>query len=98
MPRYKCPICGDQHVYKFWVDPRPPLGCPYDDDWQHDEGEPSVTDVTQCQWQMAKAWQAAEFRKLVPDAFDEVGTMRPGQLARVIEIFHEAHPEKRLVI
>jgi len=58
----------------------------------------SIKSVTECQWQMGKAWQQAEFRKLVPDAFDEMGKMRPGQLARVLIEFGKHHPGKALVI
>jgi hypothetical protein len=91
MARYACPICGDPNAYIFWVDPEPPEGCPDDDVW-HGGGAPSIKNVTECKFQMKKAWQAAEFRKLVPDAFDRNGKMKPGELARVLEAFAKAHP------
>ena len=93
----KCPICGDPHVYSLWVDPELPEGCPEDMAWQTG-GRPAIKNVTECKFQMAKAWQAAQFRKLVPDAFDETGKMKPGQLGRVLIAFGEAHPGKGLVI
>lgn len=96
-PKYKCPVCGDPNVFKLWVDPRPPLGCPDDDSW-HEGGPPTIKDVTQCAYQMGKAWQAAEFRKLVPDAFDGSGAMKPGRLVDVLRAFGDAHPNKALVI
>ena len=91
MARYTCPICGDPNVYMFWVDPQPPEGCPDDMEWQ--EGRAiSVRNVGECRRQRENAWQAAEFRKLVPDAFDKMGHMKPRQLARVLALFAEAHP------
>lgn len=97
MPKYNCPVCGDPHVYKFWVDPRPPEGCPDDDSWQ--EGRAcSVRNVTECRRQMDSARQAAEFRKLVPDAFDKTGKMKPKQLARVLEAYAAAHPGKAILV
>jgi hypothetical protein len=97
MPKYPCPICGDPNAFLFWVDPEPPAGCPQDENW-HDGSAPTIRNVTECKWQMQKAWQAAEFRKLVPDAFDATGKMLPGQLARVLLKFGETHPGKRLVV
>ena len=58
------------------------------------DGAPTITAM--CEWQRTRAWQAAEFRKLVPDAFDETGTMKKGELARVIEAFATAHPTRML--
>jgi hypothetical protein len=46
---------------------------------------------------MKRAWQAAEFRKLVPDAFDENGEIKDGALGRVLEAFSAKHPGKPLV-
>jgi hypothetical protein len=97
MPKYACPICGDPHGFPIWIDKEPPIGCPKDMSW-HDGSTPLVKNVTECEWQMKKAWQAAEFRKLVPHAFDENGNMLDGQLGRVLECFHAAHPDKYLVL
>lgn len=96
MAKYACPICGDPSAFLFWVDPEPPIGCPQDmDNW----GSPhAVKHVMECKYQMGKAWQAAEFRKLVPDAFDENGKMLPDQLGRVLAIFHDKYPDRILVI
>lgn len=94
--KHICPICGDPNIFALWVDPEPPAGCSQDmENW----GTPrAVKNVTECKWQMGKAWQAAEFRKLVPDAFDDTGKMKPGQLARVLEVFGKAHPDKAIVL
>lgn len=96
MPRIACPVCDDPNGFMFWVDPEPPAGCPHDcENW----GTPrAIKNVSECRYQLAKAWQAAEFRKLVPDAFDGTGKMLPGQLARVVRAFGEKHPGKGLVI
>jgi hypothetical protein len=96
MAKYACPVCGDPSMFMFWVDPEPPAGCGQDmDNW----GKPSaVKNVMECQYQMGKAWQQAEFRKLVPDAFDMFGKMLPNQLGRVLEAFGEAHPGKKLIV
>nr|WP_156453667.1 hypothetical protein [Methylobacterium sp. CCH5-D2] len=45
---------------------------------------------------MARARQAAERRRLCPDAFDANGNMLPGQLARVLQAYVEAHPGEPL--
>ena len=97
MPRHACPICGDPSAYPLWVDREPPAGCPEDRAW-HDGKPPTIRNVTECKLQLAKAWQAAEFRKLVPDAFDAMGNMLPKQLARVLLKFGEAHPGKTIVL
>ena len=95
-----CPVCGDPSAFPLWVGDVPPAGCVQDATW-HKTGEltdKSVRSVTECAWQMKKAWQAAEFRKLVPDAFDASGKMLPKQLARVLRAFGKAHPEEALVL
>lgn len=96
MPKYACPICGDPSGFIIWIDPEPPAGCPQDmENW----GSPrAIKNVMECKYQMGKAWQAAEFRKLVPDAFDESGKMLHGELGRVLEVFSRAHPGKPLVV
>lgn len=96
MPKYPCPICGDPSGFIFWVDSEPPAGCPQDmENW---DSPRAIKNVTECKYQMGKAWQAAEFRKLVPDAFDENGKMLKGELARVLQAFGEKHPDKPLII
>ena len=97
MAKYPCPICGDPSIYLFWVDAEPPEGCPDDDSWQRG-GRPTIKNVTECKYQMAKAWQAAEFRKLMPDLFDETGKMKPGQLADVLRRFGEVYPGKPITL
>lgn len=100
MPRHACPICHDPNAYPFWIDQDPPSGCPQDVDddgnlaWANG-GQRRVVEL--CEWQRSRAWQAAEFRKLVPDAFDQNGKILPGQIVRVITAFGEAHPCKALV-
>jgi hypothetical protein len=98
MPRYACPVCGDPSAFPFWGDPEPPEGCPHDDAWLMDGKRPEIKNVSECAYQRKKAWQAAEFRKLVPDAFDATGTMLPGQIARVLTAFNAKHPNKPLVL
>lgn len=95
MTSFPCPICGDPNAYPFWLDDEPPAGCPQDDAWQTDRGVPVIRNVTECRYQMRKAFQAREFRRLVPDAFDESGKIKsdPGTLARVLEAFHREHPD-----
>jgi len=94
-----CPVCGDPNAFPFgWYDKEPPQGCPHDDAWMMKGQRPMIKNVTECKFQMAKAWQAAEFRKLVPDAFDETGRMKPGKLAAVLLAFQGAHPGKALVL
>jgi hypothetical protein len=96
MPKHPCPVCGDPYVFAFWVDPEPPAGCSQDmENWGTSR---AVKNVSECRYQMKKAWQAAEFRKLVPDAFDESGAMKEDQLARVLEAFAAAHPGKSITL
>lgn len=95
--KHPCPICGDPNAYPFWVDPDPPEGCPDDREWMQGRA-PSIRNVTECARQMRKARQAAEFRKLCPDAFDENGKMKDGRLADVLRTYERAHPGKALVI
>lgn len=97
MAKHVCPICGDPNVYRFWVDRQPPEGCPDDDEWQEGRA-PSIRNVTECRRQMDSAKQAAEFRKLVPDAFDETGKMKPGQIGRVLQAYALAHPGKPIQV
>lgn len=98
MPRYPCPVCGDPSAFPLWADDEPPAGCPADDEWLMHGRAPAIRSVTECGWQLGKAWQAREFRRLVPDAFDDNGLMKAGQLARVLDAFHAAHPTKQLII
>jgi hypothetical protein len=96
MAKHPCPVCGDPHVFALWVDPEPPAGCSQDmENWGTAQ---AVRNVSECAYQRKKAWQAAEFRKLVPDAFDGTGTMKRGQLARVLEAFATAHPGKPVTL
>lgn len=94
-----CPVCGDPNAFPLgWYDKEPPEGCPYDDAWMMKGKPPAIKNVTECKYQMSKAWQAAEFRKLVPNAFDSAGKMLPGQLARVLLAFRDKYPDKALVL
>ncbi len=97
MAKYACPICGDPNAYLFWVDSEPPKACPQDHIW-HEGGAVTIKSVVECAWQRKRAWQAAEFRKLVPDAFDATGKMLPDQLGRVLEEFAKHHPGKELAL
>lgn len=94
---YACPVCGDPRAFPVWIDAEPPVGCPHDDAWMNGNA-PAIRTVTECRYQMGKARQAAEFRRLVPDAFDADGKMLPGRLADVLTAFSKAHPTELLVI
>lgn len=52
------------------------MGCPHDTAWHHGR-EPVIRNVTECQVQMERGQQAAYFRKLAPEAFDENGKIKP---------------------
>lgn len=90
-----CPICGDPRAYPLWLDKEPPQACAADQSW-HAGGPVTIKSVTECPPQMARARQAAERRRLCPDAFDANGNMLPGQLARVLQAYAEAHPGEPL--
>ena len=97
MAKHPCPICGDPNGYIIWIDPDPPEGCPHDSVW-HKTGRMTIKSVMECKYQRGKAWQAAEFRKLVPDAFDSHGNMLPKQLGRVLTEFNKMHPDWLLIV
>lgn len=97
MARYPCPICGDPSAYPLWIDKEPPVGCPHDETW-HAGHAPSITDVTQCSYAMTKARQRAEWRKALPDAFDENGNMKDGRLADVLRAWGDQYPNQKLYI
>ena len=82
MPRFACPVCGDPNAYPIWIDTCPPLGCPDDQAWQ--EGRPREINSI-CERQLARARQAADWRKRCPEAFDEYGNIKEGGLAMVFE-------------
>jgi hypothetical protein len=88
MAKPVCPVCGDPGPFELWqTSNEPPVECPYN---------PAAKSVTDCEHQMGKAWQSAEFRRLVPDAFDENGNIKPGRAADVLRAFVNAHPDKAL--
>ena len=96
MPSYPCPVCGDPRGFPIWIDDTPPEGCPHDESW-HD-GARMVNNVSECSYQRQKAEQMAAFRKLVPDAFDELGNILPGGLARCLHAYADAYPGKDIVL
>ena len=81
----KCPVCGDPGVFLLWVDDEPPNMCAYDPNMGTDDDRRTITDVTQCQYQMKRARRAAEWRKNFPDQFDADGKIKPGGLAYILE-------------
>jgi hypothetical protein len=83
-----CPVCGDPGPFILWATAEEPIECPYNAE---------AKSVTDCRYQMDKAWQSAEFRKLVPDAFDGDGKIKPGRLADVLIAFGDKHPGKELI-
>lgn len=93
----RCPVCGDPNAFPLWVGAAAPEGCAHDESWMRYRPR-RINSVAECWYQRAKAWQAAEFRKLVPDAFDANGNMKDDELARVVEAFHRRHPDKELVL
>ena len=97
MSRHPCPICGDPSAYPLWAGAEPPAGCPQDLSW-HNGGPVTIRNVGECAYQRKRAEQAAEFRRLVPDAFDASGTMLKGQLYRVLDAYGRAHPGWSLVL
>ena len=76
-----CPICGDPRGFPLWIAPQPPDRCP--EDYQHG-GEPRVRSVADCRYQMEKARDAAERRKVAPECFDADGTVLPGRSAEML--------------
>ncbi len=81
MPRYACPICHDPDAYPIWIDLAPPIGCP-DDDELRETGRRSITTI--CPRQLARAHQAADWRRRCPEAFDGEGNIIEGGLVMVI--------------
>ena len=87
-----CPVCGDPNQFPLWIDAAPPPTCPHDPAW------PKRSVVGICAYQRRKAEQAADFRRITPDAFDENGNMLPEQLGRAIEAWADANPGKALML
>lgn len=85
--KLKCPVCGDPGPFVLWSSSDGPVECPYN---------PAAKSVTDCRYQMEKAWQSAEFRKLVPDAFYEDGSLKPGRGEEVLRAFVGKHPDKAI--
>lgn len=79
----RCPVCGDPRPFIFWVDPQPPTECPY-----------GATEVTNCSYQMNAAREAAERRRICPEAFDKNGNIKPGGLAMVMAKYAELRRSK----
>lgn len=78
MPKFACPICGDPNAFPLWIDDEPPHGCPEDVAAMNGDA-PQIRSVVECPYQMAKAKQAAELRKVAPDCFDKSGNMKPNR-------------------
>lgn len=92
MTRCACPVCGDPNGFPLWIDAEPPGFCPQDEQFA-ETGVRSVFNVTDCSHAMGKARQRAEWRKALPEAFDENGNMRDGMLAKVLLAWREKYPE-----
>lgn len=97
MPKFSCPVCGDPNAYPMWLDPEPPEGCPFDEDWMEGRA-PSIRSVDQCAFQMKRARQRAEWRKVAPDCFDADGNMPPGKLCEVLERWTAAGHKEPVVL
>jgi len=87
-----CPVCGDPSAFVLWIDDEPPPTCPNDPAW------PQRTVIGICQHQIRRARQAAELRRLTPDAFDAAGTMIPSESTRAWRNYIEANPRKAVVV
>jgi len=92
MPRYPCPICGDPNAFPLWIDSEPPATCANDPAW------PRRSLHSICSVQIQRAKQAAELRRITPDAFDDNGTMIPGQSGRAWHNWINANPDKPVLI
>lgn len=96
MAKFVCPVCRDPQPYCLWLAKEPPEACAYDEAW-HKGGAPTIKSVTECEYQMKKARQAAKWRKACPEEFDEMGNLKPGGLARVLEKLYAAGDREELV-
>lgn len=76
MPRYACPICGDPAAFPLWIDSEPPTECPEAIAARIDGREITITNITECRYQMRKARQRAEWMKQMPEAFDDTGAIK----------------------
>lgn len=92
LQRPPCPICRDPNAFPLWIDEEPPPTCPNDPAWPRR----SVQGI--CQHQLRKAKQAAELRRLTPDAFDNNGTMIPSESGRAWVNYMNANPGVRAVV
>lgn len=90
MSAVHCPICGDPNPFRFWIDAVPPLTCPDDPAW------PARSLHGICPRQLRRAEQAAERRKLTPDAFDKNGTLIPSEAGRMWENWFAANPNREI--
>ena len=90
MSKLPCPVCGDPTAFPIWIDEMPPPTCPHDPAW------PRRTVVGICQFQIRRAKQAAELRRITPDAFDAAGTMIPSEAARAWRNYMETKPARSL--
>lgn len=79
--RFACPVCGDPNAYPFWIDENPPATCPNDQSAR-----------TICSYQIRRGEQQAEFRRLLPDAYDENGNIKPGRGADVLLKWAQSNP------
>jgi hypothetical protein len=97
MARYPCPVCGDPNGFPLWIDKAAPDFCPQDEIFA-ETGERSVFCVTDCSYAMNKARQRAEWRKALPDAFDESGNMKPNRLGDVLAAWSEKYPRQKIYL
>lgn len=84
MPRYACPICGDPRAYPIWLADEPPIGCPNEPNLKPGRGP--------CAFQIHDAQRAALWRRVAPEAFDDMGNILPGGLAMVLNKLVPAAP------
>lgn len=90
--KHPCPVCGNPNAFPIWIDDIPPPTCPNDPAWP----ERTVTGI--CDRERRKAEQAAEFRKLSPECFDENGKILPGKIGHVLNVYVREHADKEIII
>lgn len=90
--KHTCPVCGDPAPFALWIEAEPPPTCPDDPAW------PRRSLHSICDRQLRKARQAAELRRLTPDAFDPNGTMIASESGRAWRNYINARPQRPVVI
>lgn len=81
MPPFACPVCRDPNAYPLWLDSIPPAGCP---------NEPGLMPgYGICAIKLADAKEAAMWRRVAPECFDDRGNMLPDSFDQVMKKLEE---------